>query len=221
MIARNSEGELLKLYAGVIPHLTPLQNQLWSMLHGLIRGFEDNYRDIILETDIREAFNVINNFPFDVPVEAIVPATQIFIRLHDPRRSCSIVYVFPERNQPAIYLVRLGGEKCDHLYTFSRPIGQVEELLSLDLGFGPLAPQFHDIEIYNDEADQANVGLANVDGVMNGGHAFKEDFFAVYNEQTDVPKVVDINNVLSEDFVFGNGYAEGFAGDHPMSVMFN
>lgn len=109
--------------------------------------------------------------------------------------------MFPERNQPTIYLARLGGEKCDHLYTFSRPIGKVEELLSLDLGFGPLVSQFHDIEIYNDEAYPVNFGLANVDGIMNGGQAFKEDLFAVYSEQIDVPEVVDVQNVLSEDFI--------------------
>lgn len=144
------------------------------MLHGIIRGFEDNYRDIILEINIWEAINVIKNFPYDVPVEAIETATQIFIRLHDPRWICSIVYVFPDRNRPPTYLARLDGERCDHLYTFSRPIGQVEELLSLDLGFGPLTPHFHDIEIYNDEPDPVSFGVANVDIVMNGGYALKK-----------------------------------------------
>lgn len=120
-----------------------------------------------------------------------------------------------------MYLARLGGEKCDHLFTFARPIGRVEELLSLDLGFGPLAPQFHDIEIYNDEPEPVNFGLASIDGVTNGGYAFKEDFFTVHNEAVnDPPEVVDIHNALEEDFIYGISYADGFVRDHPMNVMF-
>lgn len=145
MVTRNSEGELLKLSTGVILNLTKLQNQLWAILHGLIRTFEDDHRDIIVETDNWEAFNVLKNFPYDVPGEAIEVASKIFIRLHDPRWICTIVFVFPEHNNLAIYLDRLRGDKCQHLYTFSRPIGRVGELPSLDLGFGPVAPQFHDL----------------------------------------------------------------------------
>lgn len=51
MVARNSEGELLKLSTGIIPNISPLHNQLWAVLHGLNRAFDDNLRDIILETD--------------------------------------------------------------------------------------------------------------------------------------------------------------------------
>lgn len=85
-------------------------------------------------------------------------AQQIFIRLNDPRWKCIIAYIFPGRNPVSIYLARLGGERCDYLYTFSRPIGAVEELLSLHLGFGHTGPQFPDIEIYNDEEDPLNFG---------------------------------------------------------------
>lgn len=79
MIARNSNGELLKLSTGVIPNLTPLQSQLWAIHHGMVRAWEDNHSDIIVETDTWEAFNVLKNFPYDVPVEAIEPAIQIFV----------------------------------------------------------------------------------------------------------------------------------------------
>lgn len=54
---------------------------------------------------------------------------------------------------------------------------------------------------------------------MNRGFAFHEDYFTVDNG-IDGLEVVDIHNVLSEDFLYGNGYADGFVGDHPMNVMF-
>lgn len=219
MIARNSDGELLKLSTGVIPNLTPLQNQLWAILHGLIRAFEDNHRDIVVETDNWQAFNVLKNFPYDVPEEAVEVAVKIFIRLHDPRWICSIVYVFPERNKLSTYLSRLEGDKCNQLYTFSRPIGCVEELMSLDLGFGPLAPQFQDVEIYNDEPVPADFGPTHVGGITHSGYAFHEDFIAIDNEMMEAPKVVNVHNVMAEDFIFGNGYAYGFVGDHPMNIM--
>lgn len=180
------------------------------------RAFEDNHRDIIVETDNHEAFLVLKNFLFDVPQEVASTAKQIMTRLHDPRWACSIVYVYAERNMLATYLARLGGERCSHLYTFSRPIGCVEELLSLDLGFGPTAPQYQDIEIYEDEPDPVNFGSANVDLVMNWGYTYQEDFFAVDNGGT--PEIVDIHNFMDKDFMFGNGYAEGFVEDHPINV---
>lgn len=51
------------------------------------------------------------------------------------------------RNPIAIYLAKLGGEKCTHLFTLSKPIGAVEDLMCLDLGFGHADPTFKDVEI--------------------------------------------------------------------------
>lgn len=221
LIIRNSDGEMLKLSIGVFLNLTSLQNQLWVINRGLTHVFENNHKDVILETDNWEVFNVLRNFPYNVPVEAIEPSIQIVIRLHDLRWVCSIVYVFPDMNQLAIYLARLGGDKCDHLYTFSKPIERVEELLSLDLWFSPLNPQFHDIKIDNDESEPMNFGISSVDDVINGGYAFHEDFFKIHNETMNAAtEMVNVHNVLQKDFIFGNGYATGFARDHPVNVMF-
>lgn len=45
------------------------------------------------------------------------------------------------------------------LFTLSRPVGAVEELMSLDLGLGTTDPMYKDIEIYNDEEDHVDFGL--------------------------------------------------------------
>lgn len=49
--------------------------------------------------------------------------------------------------------------KCMQLFTLSRPVGAVEELMSLDLGLGTTDPMYKDIEIYNDEEDHVDFGL--------------------------------------------------------------
>lgn len=77
---------------------------------------------------------VMKNYPLNLPPEVADVAKRIFIRLHDPRWFCTIVFIYSERNGLALYLARLGGERCQQLYTFTRPIGAVEELMNLDLG---------------------------------------------------------------------------------------
>lgn len=140
MIIRNSEGELIKLSTGVLPAATALENKLNTILLGLKKGFEAKFKSIILETDNLDSFKVIKNYPRGIPQEVGEVAKQIFIRLNDKRWYCVIAYVYSECNQLAIYLGRLGGDKSNNLFTFSRPIGAVEELMSLDLGFGRTAP---------------------------------------------------------------------------------
>lgn len=47
-------------------------------------------------------------------------------------------------------------------------LGCVEELMSLDLGFGTLDSQFQDIEIFNDKPDPVDLSPAHVEGMMHG-----------------------------------------------------
>lgn len=91
--------------------------------------------------------------------------------------------------------------------------------MSLDLGFVPLAPKFHDVEIHNDEPVPVDFGSEHVGGILHNGYAFHEDYMAVKNEATGTPEVVDVYNATVEDFLFGNDYAEGIMGDHPINVM--
>lgn len=167
MVMRDSEGELLKLSTGILPSAAPLENKLNAILHGLKRSFEDNYKEVILETDNLDAFQVLKNFPHAVPNGVEDVARKIFIRLNDPRWFYGIVYVYPNRNPIDIYLARFGGEKCNQLYTLKRPVGAVEELLSLDLGFGHVAPQFQDVKIQNNEEHSVNFSPVTLSGEGN------------------------------------------------------
>lgn len=82
-----------------------------------------------------------------------------------------------------------------------------------------LAPQFLDVEIYNDEPVRVNFGPAKINCVMHGGYAFQEDFFTLYNG-TNGAEVVHIHNVLNEDFIYDNGYVEDFVGDYPIDFIY-
>ncbi|KAK1361345.1 hypothetical protein POM88_045819 [Heracleum sosnowskyi] len=92
---RNSEGELLKLSTGVLPTESSLENNLNAIHHGLKKGFEDNYKEIIHETDNLDAFKVIKNLPLITPQEQEIAkiVKQIYILLHDPRWICTIAYI--------------------------------------------------------------------------------------------------------------------------------
>lgn len=207
MIIRNSEGEFLKLSTGVLPTSSSLENKLRAIHHGLIKAFDDNYKEVILETDNKEAFLIIKNFPFGVPPEVAEVAQQIYIRLNDPRWKCVMAYVFSGRNGAAIYLARLGAERCTQLFTLTRPVGAIEELLSLDLGFGRINPHLQDVEIFSDEEDPVDFGPTQLQdpGTIHGGYAFHEDFSALDNESTNGPVVLPIHEVEVEEVVQSNG----------------
>lgn len=88
----------------------------------------------------------------------------------------------------------------------TRPVGAIEELLSLELGFGHVAPEYRDIEILPDEEDPVDFGpnyLAG-EGVIHGGLAFKEDYFADDNNM-EGPMVVPVHEAVMEGIIIGTG----------------
>lgn len=69
----------------------------------------------------------------------------------------STLHIFRAESN-SYYLERLGGEGCDQLYTLARPVGMVEELLSLDSDFGRFDLLFKDVEIFSDEENPVDFG---------------------------------------------------------------
>ncbi|KAK1378775.1 hypothetical protein POM88_025519 [Heracleum sosnowskyi] len=181
---RNSEGKFLKLSTGVLPSSSSIENKLNAIHRGLITAYEDKYKDVILETDNLDAFEILRNFPHGVPDDLAFVTQQIFICLNDPR-----------------------GDKCNHLYTLKHPVGAVEELLNVDLGFGHIDPQFHAIEVLNDEEDPVDFGPAIIpgEGMMHNSYTYHEIFFAIESEEG--PVVVPAYEVSMEDFILGQGFS--------------
>lgn len=75
----------MKLSTGVLTSSSHLENKLKAIHHGLIKAFEDHYKDVIVETDNLDAFKIIKNFHHDVTIEVAEVAQQIAIRLNDRR----------------------------------------------------------------------------------------------------------------------------------------
>ncbi|KAK1367479.1 hypothetical protein POM88_043040 [Heracleum sosnowskyi] len=86
-----------------------------------------------------------------------------------------------------------------------RLVGAVEELLSLDLGFGTTNPLYQDVEILSNEEDPVDFGPTQMQGesLIHGGYAFPEDIHVVDNNM-EGPMIVPIYEVEAEDYVFGN-----------------
>lgn len=85
------------------------------------------------------------------------------------------------------------------------PVGAIEELMSLDLGFDTTDPIFSDIEIYNDEEDPLDFGPQTLPppGFAHGGYAFKEEYYALNNDDLDGPVIISVHEVVHEDFIVG------------------
>ncbi|KAK1378779.1 hypothetical protein POM88_025523 [Heracleum sosnowskyi] len=175
MVMRNSEGKFLKLSTGVLPSSSSIENKLNAIHRGLITAYEDKYKDVILETDNLDAFEILRNFPHEKPGGDLS--------------------------------VKARGDKCNHLYTLKHPVGAVEELLNVDLGFGHIDPQFHAIEVLNDEEDPVDFGPAIIpgEGMMHNSYTYHEFFFAIESEEG--PVVVPAYEVSMEDFILGQGFS--------------
>lgn len=104
-------------------------------------------------------------------------------------------------------MVRLGGERCNHVFSFSRTIGAVKELLSLDLGFGHVAH----------EEDPVDFGpsLPSGTGFTQVGYTYHEDFFAIEDE-VEGPILMPIHEAEMEEFIIGELFS-GIDEDFPQA----
>lgn len=67
VVFHNSDGVFKHLTIAVILELSPLGNHLWAIFITLRRAYKLGYRDVMMETDNLEAFNVIKNYHIEVP----------------------------------------------------------------------------------------------------------------------------------------------------------
>lgn len=98
-------------------------------------------------------------------------------------------------------------------------MGAVEELMSLDLGFGTTDPMNKDIEIFNDEEDPVDFGpnMLPPPGFAHDGYAFKEDYYAVDNDAMEGPVIMPVHEVVLEDYIVGKGHFPHFSTGSPIS----
>lgn len=166
VVLRTSNGGLVNYIAGVIPGLTSLGSQLWAVQTGLRRAFIEGAESVIIETDNIQAYGAIQFAHLHQNPEYDDLIHQILTRLRDPNWSCSFRLVYSPRNHLATYLSILGGELFCRLYIFFEPIGRMAEIMDLDMGLGPQAPQFHEAPMVQEEQEVFEEILEDGAGVL-------------------------------------------------------
>lgn len=130
---------------------TTLASQLWEVQIGLRRAFVERANSVIIETYNMANFGAIQSAHLNQNPEVADLMHQIRTRLRDPNWNCSFTFVYSERNRLAEYLALLGGELFCMLYFFDEPIGRMGETMDLDMGLGPLNPQFLEAPMVEEE----------------------------------------------------------------------
>lgn len=85
---------------------------------------------------------------------------QIVIMIRDPRWTCSLHFVYEARNRIAIYPAILGGELFSRLYIFYEPIGNMVQLMDLDMELDPHDEQILKAPMELEEEEVFNVAMA-------------------------------------------------------------
>lgn len=151
VVLQTSDGNLVNYISGTIPGVTPLGAQLWSIQIGLRRAFVDGAESVIIETDNMQAFGAVQFAHLQQNPEYSDLIHQILTRIRDPNWEYSFRFVYYVRNTTATYLSLLGGELFCRLYLFYEPIGRMSELMHLNMGLGPQAPQFLEAPMVDEE----------------------------------------------------------------------
>lgn len=200
VILRTSNGNMVNCIAGVIPGLSPLGAQLWAVQVGLRRAFVEGARSVILETDNMQAFAAIQFAHLHQHPELDDLIHQILTRIRDPNWFCSFRFVYSVRNNSATYLSLLGGELFCRLYVFYEPIGQLAELMDLDMGLGPQGPLFLEAPMVDEEWEVFDDIMADGAGIL--AQAFMNNLVlqapGVQNPEPQLHDVVFEDELLGE-----------------------
>lgn len=118
-------------------------NEFYALLMALRRAYQENYNDIILETDNAAAYW---EWTF-VNMEGVVPehryvVNQLEQRKADKNLRMEVRAITQEANLLARYLAQHGARTWNQLVIIEAPFGRIRELWFNDMGLGPLGNQF-------------------------------------------------------------------------------
>lgn len=195
VVLRTSDGNLVNCISGTIPGLNSPGTQLWSIQVGLRRAFVEGSESVIIKTDNMQSFCVIQFAHLHQHPEYDDLIHQIVTRIRDPYWDCSLRFVYSVRNTTATYVSLLGGELFCRLNLFYEPIGRMSELIHLDMGLGPQAPQFLEAPMVDEEWEAFD------DLMEDGAEILAQEFMA--NLVLKAPGVhhaePQMHNVVFED----------------------
>lgn len=153
---------------------------------------------MIIETDNMQAFGTIQFAHLNQYPEYSDLLHQILTRIRDPNWECSFRFVYSARNTTSTYLSLLGGELFCRLYVFYEPIGQMSELMHLDMGLGPQAPQFLEAPMVDEEWQVFDEIMDDGAGIL--AQAFMDNLVlqgpGVQNEEPKIQDVVFEDEIL-------------------------
>ncbi|KAK1356109.1 hypothetical protein POM88_008176 [Heracleum sosnowskyi] len=143
VVFRNSRGSILRMYAGSLQKMDRRINELFAMLEGMKRAFYANFPDYILETQHVDAFWEWRHSSIEgaTPDHASI-VQQLNQRKGDKNFWSNVRLADPQDNVLAMYLAEFGAAHWTTIVQIKKPFGRVHELWNLDMGLGPVDPQF-------------------------------------------------------------------------------
>ena len=150
MVIRNSKGKILRLLCGSLGIRNPRINEYHALLEGCKRAYAEKREHFVLESDHLDSFWEWRNSTIEGahPEHANI-VQQLNQRSVDRNFHMEVTLCDPSANALATYLAQYGAENFKTMVIMAQPFGRVFELWSLDMGLGPVDPQF--IAIHEEE----------------------------------------------------------------------
>ncbi|KAL1809771.1 hypothetical protein ACET3Z_026761 [Daucus carota] len=165
VVIRNSRGKILRMLSGSLGIRNRRVNEYHAMLEGCKRAYVDDWEHYILESDHFDSVWEWHNSGLEgVDPEHAFVVQQLNQRKDDINIEMEVTLCDHNANELAAYLANHGAHNYKVMVTIAQPFGRVFELWSLDMGLGPVNPQFMAVneadlalEVVDEEMDQENV----------------------------------------------------------------
>ena len=165
VIRRNSRGKILRMLSGSFGIQNRRVNEFHAMLEGCKRAYVEDWEHYILESDHFDSFWEWRNSALEGvhPDHAFV-VQQLNQKKADINFDMETTLCDHDANKLASYLANHGAHNYKVMVFIAQPFGRVFELWSLDMGLGPMEPQFMAV-------NEADLGPE----VVNEGEVHEDD----------------------------------------------
>ena len=143
VVIRNSRGKILRMLSGSFGIQNRHVNEFHAMLEGCKRAYVEDWEHYILESDHFDSFWEWRDSALEGshPDHAFV-VLQLNQRKADINFDMETTLCDHDANELASYLANHGAHNYKVMVVIAQPFGRVFELWSLDMGLGPVEPQF-------------------------------------------------------------------------------
>ncbi|CAL5369468.1 unnamed protein product [Camellia sinensis] len=129
-LLRDEAGTWLWGYFGKLGHCTSLEAEIWGIYKGLTILFQKGTKDVVIESDSKEAINQLLHGPNqNSPHKALIKDAKFLLK----RCSCSLVYTLREGNRVVDQLANMGVAQIEHVVFLEDPPDEVRASLVDDI----------------------------------------------------------------------------------------